>query len=363
MLKRGVNLLTFDDTLTPARDERWGVAQDPHRRSLPLPHPTRNKSPRSSSQSARAAFDGQFFGGATRISARALQYCERHSSYLRTDRAAAELLTSMPPRRRRAAGAANIFDSYMFTVEKALRFGDRQGAETPAASSCAPADPRGSAARQGPKPASARSWAGGALTAGATRRRCAGILRSEEAVHECRPAPGCRAVSPATDGDEADIDLACERCLLPLLEALARKPELRVALHFTGHLLDCVSRRQPAVWPRSKELVNAGQAKSWAALYGGIPRLLSEFDVRGQVEMTAEYWESALTSPPAGFWLSELAWCSDLPRLFDENRPHLRFVSSGQVAWSGSTHRSSGRWLAAAARWPRRARRPGRTIV
>jgi hypothetical protein len=66
--------------------------------------------------------------------------------------------------------------------------------------------------------------------------------------------------------------------------------------------------------------------------YGGIPSLLPEVDVRGQVQMMAEYWESLLGTTPKGVWLPELAWCGEVPRLLADTGLIYGFVASSQIA-------------------------------
>ena len=136
---------------------------------------------------------------------------------------------------------------------------------------------------------------------------------------------------------ETQIEAACERGYAPLLDAIALQPKAKVALHFTGHLLDILSRRQPELLGNVKALVASGQAEVLGGLfYGAVPSLLHELDVRGQIEMMAEYWESTVGAAPAGFWLPELAWSEELPRLLDETGLRYGFASSSQILFPSS---------------------------
>ncbi|MBI5510970.1 MAG: hypothetical protein HY903_19590 [Deltaproteobacteria bacterium] len=138
----------------------------------------------------------------------------------------------------------------------------------------------------------------------------------------------------ALAASEAEIEAAGERVYGPILDAISAAPRMRVALHFTGHLLDVMSRRQSPVLAKVKALVSAGQAEVLGGLfYGAVPALQNENDLRGQIEMMTEYWESALGAPPTSFWLPELAWCDELPRLLEETGLGSGFVSSSQVNW------------------------------
>jgi hypothetical protein len=136
---------------------------------------------------------------------------------------------------------------------------------------------------------------------------------------------------------EAEVEAACERGYAPLLDAIAAVPQAHVAVHFSGHLLDVLSRRQSEILTRVKALVMSGQAEVLGGLfYGAVPALMHELDVRGQVEMMNEYWESAVGKAPTNFWLPELAWSDELPRLLDETGLTCGFVSANQILWPGA---------------------------
>ena len=130
----------------------------------------------------------------------------------------------------------------------------------------------------------------------------------------------------------AQLAEACERCYIPLIAALEKHESVRVALHFGGHILDYLARSQEGFLLRVKNLCKRGQVEILGGLfYGGIPALLPEFDVRSQIEMSAEFWESFVGVTPKGFWLTELAWAPELPRLLDETALAYGFVASSQV--------------------------------
>jgi len=134
-----------------------------------------------------------------------------------------------------------------------------------------------------------------------------------------------------------EMEVACERCYLPVLDAIEKHSSVRVALHFNGHLLDHLSRRRPELLLRLKGLVGSGRVEVLGGLfYGGAPGLLPEMDVRGQIQMMAEYWESFIGEPPQGFWLPDLAWAPELPRMLDETGLTYGFVSSTQLVGAGA---------------------------
>ena len=142
----------------------------------------------------------------------------------------------------------------------------------------------------------------------------------------------------AAEGDA--IEHAVAVCYEPILVALEEAANARVAVHFSGHLLDHLSRKREDFLMRLKALARAGRVEILGGLfYGSIPALLPEADVRAQVQMAAEYWESFIGGAPSGYWLPELAWTAELPRMLDETGLDYGFVSASQIAIDqGSQH-------------------------
>lgn len=147
---------------------------------------------------------------------------------------------------------------------------------------------------------------------------------------------------PLTTSD-ADLAEACKKCYVPILDAIEQAEDLRVSLHFNGHILDYLARKQEDMLLRLKTLTKRGQVEVLGGLfYGGIPALLPEMDVRGQIEMSGEFWDSYLGMVPRGLWLSELAWTPELPRLLEETGMDYSFIASGQLQMKEGTQRSLG---------------------
>jgi hypothetical protein len=147
---------------------------------------------------------------------------------------------------------------------------------------------------------------------------------------------------PLTATDEAMAEV-CKRAYIPLLEAIERAENLRLGLHFTGHVLDYLARNQEGLLLRIKALTKRGQVEILGGLfYGGVPALLPELDVRGQLEMSGEFWDSYIGVVPKGFWLSELAWTPELPRLLEDSGLEYGFIASGQLHMDTGRQRSLG---------------------
>lgn len=124
---------------------------------------------------------------------------------------------------------------------------------------------------------------------------------------------------------------ACERFYEPFIARIEAHPELALTLHFGGHLLDHLSKHREDLLMRIRGLQQRGTLEVLGGLfYGGVPAVLPEEDVRGQLQMGAEYWESLLGETPSGVWLPELAWSADIPRLLSETDVLYGFGSASQ---------------------------------
>lgn len=124
---------------------------------------------------------------------------------------------------------------------------------------------------------------------------------------------------------------ALHSCYLPLVEALEKQPNVRVTLHLGGHLLDMLARHDEQVLLRLKTLCQSGQLEILGGLfYGGPVALLPERDVRGQIAMSQEFWESFIGVTPQGIYLPQLAWAPELPRLLEDSGILYSFMGSNQ---------------------------------
>ncbi|MBN1961834.1 MAG: hypothetical protein JW841_12890 [Deltaproteobacteria bacterium] len=136
---------------------------------------------------------------------------------------------------------------------------------------------------------------------------------------------------PLSRNDD-DLEKIWEEGYAPFISRLGEL-KIKAAVHFTGHLLDHLAHRREDQLLQIKRLVQAKQFEVLGGLfYGGIPSLLPEVDVRGQVQMMTEYWESVIGKAPQGVWLPELAWCAEVPRLLADTGLAYGFVASSQIA-------------------------------
>ncbi|MBI3745648.1 MAG: DUF1926 domain-containing protein [Chloroflexi bacterium] len=110
------------------------------------------------------------------------------------------------------------------------------------------------------------------------------------------------------------IEETYQRAYLPMLEALDRHPGIRLALHYTGPLLEWLVAERPEAIARLRALVERGQVE---VLGGGyfepVLASLPERDRISQLVRMAGAIESLVGRRPRTAWLAERVWEPDLP--------------------------------------------------
>ena len=105
-----------------------------------------------------------------------------------------------------------------------------------------------------------------------------------------------------------------EQAYLPMVDALERHPSIRVALHYSGPLLDWMRAERQEFVGRLRVLADRGQVEIMGGGYAE-PILVSlpERDRVGQLRRMADEVEEAFGARPNGAWLAERVWEPDLP--------------------------------------------------
>ena len=100
----------------------------------------------------------------------------------------------------------------------------------------------------------------------------------------------------------------------PFLEMLERHPRVRLALHYSGPLLDWLSAQRPEFLKRVKTLVTRGQIELLAGgYYEPILPLIPEADRQGQIAQLREALRRYGQRDARGLWLTERVWEPELP--------------------------------------------------
>lgn len=101
----------------------------------------------------------------------------------------------------------------------------------------------------------------------------------------------------------------------PFLATLERFPRIKVALHYSGSLLEWLEQEQPAFIGRLRALVERGQVEILGgAYYEPILPIIPEEDQIGQIQMLSGRLNELLGRQPRGMWLAERVWEPHLAR-------------------------------------------------
>ncbi len=110
-----------------------------------------------------------------------------------------------------------------------------------------------------------------------------------------------------------------EEAYLPMIEALERYPDVRVALHYTGSLLDWLEETHPDFLARVGALSARVQVEIVSGgYYEPILPAIPDRDKIAQIRRLSERLEREFHVRPTGMWLAERVWEPTLPRLLQE---------------------------------------------
>jgi hypothetical protein len=108
---------------------------------------------------------------------------------------------------------------------------------------------------------------------------------------------------------------ATDKAYAPLLTALERHPRIRLALHYSGPLLDWLRPHRPELLARLRALVARGQVELMTGgYYEPILAIIPDADKRGQIEKLTRSIADEFGYEAEGLWLAERVWEPHLAR-------------------------------------------------
>ena len=111
------------------------------------------------------------------------------------------------------------------------------------------------------------------------------------------------------------FEAAYQQAYLPMAGALERHPRIRVALHYSGPLLDWLQQSHPAFFSRLRALVARDQVEILTGgYYEPILSIIPDADKVGQIRKLTAYVQRQFGSRARGLWLAERVWEPQLPR-------------------------------------------------
>ena len=127
-----------------------------------------------------------------------------------------------------------------------------------------------------------------------------------------------------------------EQSYLPMLEALERHPTVRLALHYTGSLLDWLEEAHPQFIQRVAALAQRNQVEIVSGgYYEPILPMIPDRDKIAQIHRLSERIERDFGVKPTGMWLAErVGQPLHVPlRMLGLNGPSSTIFISRMLAW------------------------------
>ncbi len=107
-----------------------------------------------------------------------------------------------------------------------------------------------------------------------------------------------------------------QRCYRPFLEFLPYYPEIKLAIHISGSLLDYFKQEHPEILDHIKEMVSKGQIEIMGgSYYEPILPAIPPKDMSGQTQIMTKALKDEFGSIPKGMWIPERVWHPDLSNL------------------------------------------------
>lgn len=105
----------------------------------------------------------------------------------------------------------------------------------------------------------------------------------------------------------------------PFIDVLEKFPDIRVALHYSGPLLDWLVKKRPQFIERLRKLSDGGRVEILGgAYYEPILPSIPEEDKIGQIRFMTSRLQELFGAEPRGMWLAERVWEPHLPRPIHE---------------------------------------------
>jgi 4-alpha-glucanotransferase len=106
-----------------------------------------------------------------------------------------------------------------------------------------------------------------------------------------------------------------QKSYLPFLETLERHPRVRLAMHYSGILLEWILQHHPEYVGRLKALVRSGRVEMiTGGYYEPILSAIPEPDRQGQIEKLTAFIRRQTGDAPEGMWCAERVWEPHLPK-------------------------------------------------
>lgn len=132
------------------------------------------------------------------------------------------------------------------------------------------------------------------------------------------------------------IERAYKLCYLPFLETLSSYPDIKMAMHFSGCLIDYLEESHPESINLIQALVARGQVEMiGGAYYEAILPAIPERDSIGQIAMMKKYLRARFNRDFRGAWVAERVWEEGLERAIRRAGAEYIFLDDSHFLRSG----------------------------
>ncbi|TAM61291.1 DUF1926 domain-containing protein [bacterium] len=134
------------------------------------------------------------------------------------------------------------------------------------------------------------------------------------------------------------FEQAYQRAYAPMLDAIERHPHVRVALHYSGPLLDWLEAQHPQLLERLRALAAQGRVELLSGgYYEPILPAIPDRDKLGQVERLGAYLKHRMGVRARGAWIAERVWEPVLARPLRDAGIEYTLLDDTQFAAVGIT--------------------------
>ena len=127
-----------------------------------------------------------------------------------------------------------------------------------------------------------------------------------------------------------------QRSYLPFVECLARHPQARMGLHYSGSLLEWLAEHHPEYLAQIRALVDRGQVEMvGGGFYEPILITIPHQDQIEQISRLGKFIETHFGRRPAGAWLAERVWEPQLPMALAEAGVDYTLVDDSHFLTAG----------------------------
>lgn len=160
-------------------------------------------------------------------------------------------------------------------------------------------------------------------------------MSTREGVKKINLALGVHSHQPVGNFDFV-FQEGFDRAYRPFLEALYRHPDVKVALHYTGILLEWIATRYPDFVDLVREMVARGQVEMMTGgYYEPIMITIPDEDKQGQIAKLTAYIAQLTGYHPTGMWLAERIWEPHLPTPLSKAGIRYTVVDDAHFKYAG----------------------------